>query len=93
LLVRHACIALLHLNTLATPLSQERIAAVCVRLVSVLLSSPLREDGWYSAAEAALKAIYALHPTPAALAAAVLRRLAATAFPSHAGKIDLVQAD
>jgi len=86
LLVRHACIALTHLSTLPTPLTGETVAAICTRLSSVVLSSPLGEDGWYSAAEAALKAIYALHPTPAAVAAALLRRLAVAAFPSHTGE-------
>ncbi len=89
LLVRHACTALMHLSALQTPLSGERVALVCTRLASVILSSPLGEDGWYSAAEAALKAIYALHPTPAAVSAALLQRLVVTAFPSVAGETQL----
>jgi len=40
----------------------------------------LPESGWYGAAEEAVAAVYALHPEPAALAAAVLERLAAAAL-------------
>ena len=40
----------------------------------------LPESGWYGAAEEAVAAVYALHPEPARLAAAVLERLAAAAL-------------
>ncbi len=40
----------------------------------------LPESCWYGAAEEAVAAVYALHPEPAALAAAVLERLAAAAL-------------
>ena len=88
--MRHACTALKHLGALPNPPSGERAAAVCVRLASVILSSPLGEDGWYSAAEAALRAVYALHATPAAVAGALLQRLAAVAFPSRGGEHGLM---
>lgn len=54
-----------------------RIFAVLVRAV---VASPLPEVGWYSAAEAAVTALYALHPSPEHLSAAMLRHLALAAF-------------
>ena len=46
----------------------------------------LPESGWYGVAEEAVAALYALHPHPAQLAAAVLERLAAAALgPLGAG--------
>lgn len=42
----------------------------------------LPESGWYGAVEEAVAALYALHPHPARLAAAVLERLAAAALGS-----------
>ena len=59
---------------------------VYAALTRVVVASPLPEDGWYSAAEAALTALYALHPAPEHLSAAVLRHLARAAFaPAAAG--------
>lgn len=58
---------------------------VYAALTRVVVASPLPEAAWYSAAEAALTALYALHPSPEHLSAAVLKRLARTAFASQAG--------
>ena len=80
LVVRHACIALQRMAQMQTRPSPNRLQAAAAGLVLVLVGSPLEEDGWYSAAEAALKGIYALHPAPEAVATAVLRRLATAAF-------------
>lgn len=49
-------------------------------LTRVVVASNLPEASWYSAAEAALTAIYALHPSPEHLSAAALRHLAKAAF-------------
>ena len=49
-------------------------------LTQVVVASPLPEAAWYSAAESAVTAIYALHPAPEHLSAAVLRHLARQAF-------------
>ena len=80
LVVRHACIALQRVAQMQTRPNPKRLQAAAAGLVLVLVGSPLEEDGWYSAAEAALKGIYALHPAPEAVATAVLRRLATAAF-------------
>ena len=80
LVVRHACIALQRVAQMQTRPSPDRLQAAAAGLMLVLVGSPLEEDGWYSAAEAALKGIYALHPAPEAVATAVLRRLATAAF-------------
>ncbi len=57
---------------------------VYAALTRVVVASPLPEAAWYSAAEAALTALYALHPSPEHLSAAVLKRLARAAFASQA---------
>lgn len=55
--------------------------------VRTVVASPLPETCWYSAAEAAITALYALHPAPEHICAAILRRMAATAFtPTTAGE-------
>lgn len=56
------------------------VQRVYAALTGVVVASPLPEAAWYSAAEAALTAIYALHPAPEHLSAAVLRHLARAAF-------------
>lgn len=53
---------------------------VYAALAAVVVASPLPEAAWYSAAEAALTALYALHPAPEHLSAAILRHLARAAF-------------
>lgn len=54
-------------------------------LTRAVVASPLPEAAWYSAAEAALTALYTLHPSPEHLSAAVLKHLARDAFASQAG--------
>ena len=63
-------------------------------LASALLSGGLPDSTWYTAAEAAVTAIYALHPAPQELAQAVVQRLgkvalqndeAASSGPSDSG--------
>lgn len=53
-------------------------------LTRTIIASPLPEASWFSAAEAALAALYTLHPAPEQLAAAVLRHMAGRAFRSRA---------
>ena len=58
---------------------------VYTALTRAVVASPLPEAAWYSAAEAALTALYTLHPSPEHLSAAVLKHLARAAFASQAG--------
>ena len=78
-----------HPRSLYDGVSQRVYAA----LAGVVVASPLPEAAWYSAAEAALTALYALHPAPEHLSAAVLRHLARAAFaPAAEGAADGEQA-
>lgn len=83
--VREACTALQHLSKMQSQLPEHLAEVAHQGLVSVLVGSALPESGWYAAAEAALHAVYALYPSPAALCTAVLRRLARTAFGDISG--------
>jgi hypothetical protein len=56
------------------------VPQIYAALTQVVVASPLPEAAWYSAAESAVTAIYALHPAPEHLSAAVLRHLARQAF-------------
>lgn len=49
-------------------------------LTRTVVASPLPEANWYSAAEAAIGAIYTLHPAPEQLCVAILRHTASAAF-------------
>lgn len=72
LLARYACVALQRLpeEVRAAMGKQHRVFQ---SLQEILTDSPLPESGWYSAAEQAVKALYALHPTPEKLCASILR--------------------
>eukprot|EP00887_Chlorella_sp_A99_P003643 scaffold7.g3643.t1 len=81
LLTRHACVLLQRLgDSFATGAYDDVLNGVYAALIRTVIASPLPDSCWYSAAEAALTALYHLHPTPEHLAAAILRRLAARAF-------------
>lgn len=56
------------------------VQQVYAALTRVVVASPLPEAAWYSAAEAALTAIYTLHPAPEHLSGAILKHLARAAF-------------
>ena len=66
LVTRHACHILKALagSEAAGQLQPSTLAAVHRALAGVLCSSCLRLQDWFSAAEAAIKAVYALHPAP-----------------------------
>jgi hypothetical protein len=57
-------------------LSPAATARIYRALAKVVVASGLPESAWYTAAEAAVAAIYALHPAPHELSAAILRRVA-----------------
>ena len=82
LTTRHACNALTHLsdnfeNGLLDGRLCEGMHSV---LTSTIVSSPLPDSSWFSAAEAAMNALYALHPAPEHAAASILSLLASRAF-------------
>ena len=53
-------------------------------LMHTLLSDSLPDSVWYTAAEAAVTAVYALHPAPQELAQAVVHRQGKVALQSRA---------
>lgn len=61
-------------------------------LVNILLGGHVQDTTWFTAAEAAVPAIYALHPAPQELASAVLGKLANLALgPSQTAAPGLTQ--
>lgn len=83
LVVRQACIALTQLAPLPDNLNPNSLQPIYQALVNILLGSRLQDATWFTAAEAAVPAIYALHPAPQEVARAVLRRLAKVALGQH----------
>ena len=79
MVIRQTCIALHSLAQLPLLPSAGALKPVFAGLARTLLATNLSETGWYSAAEAALKALYLLHPAPGIIASAVLRKMAASA--------------
>lgn len=57
---------------------------VYAALMRTLLSDSLPDSVWYTAAEAAVTALYALHPAPQELAQAVVHRQGKAALQSKA---------
>lgn len=85
LAARSACIALRHLAAAERRPSEERLLPAYAALVAAAAgpgpAAGAADDGsWYTVAEAAITAIYALHTQPGALCEAVLRRLAREAL-------------
>ena len=80
LVVRHACIALQHLGSSLIPLPLGRSRSIHFSLLSVLTNNVLPEKGWYTAAEASLRAIFAVHPSPISLCTAVLQKIGKSTF-------------
>lgn len=58
--------------------------SIYAALTRTIIASPLPEASWFSAAEAAVSAIYALHPAPEQLCVAILKQMAGRAFQSRA---------
>lgn len=80
LVVRQACVALTQLTALADKPNPNLLQPIYQALVSILLGSRLQDATWFTAAEAAVPALYALHPAPQEVARAVLGRLAKVAL-------------
>jgi len=77
---RSACTALSQLARSGSRASEDQSQAAHRALTGSLFASGLPEEGWYSVAEAAVSALYALHPQPAQLCEAVLRSMAKSAM-------------
>ena len=61
--------------------------AVYKALAHTLLSDTLPSSTWYTAAEAAVTAVYALHPAPQELAQAVVSQLGKAALQGAPGSV------
>ena len=84
LVVRQACVALTQLTALSDTPNPSLLQPIYQALVKILLGSQLQDATWFTAAEAAVPALYALHPAPQEVARAVLGRLAKVALgPQH----------
>ena len=77
---RSACAALSQLARKGARLPDSRLRTAHEALTGALVASGLPEAGWYGVAEAAVSALYAVHPQPAQLCEAVLRSLAKSAM-------------
>ncbi|KAG0620104.1 hypothetical protein M758_4G189600 [Ceratodon purpureus] len=71
LLARYACIALQRLSD-ADRIGLGSNHKIFSILSSLIIKPGLPEEGWYSAAEQAINAIYSLHPTPEKFASGLL---------------------
>ena len=70
-----------HCDRYAPVRSDARVLDPIMRaLVGVLLAPKTEPSAWYGAAEAAVATIYALHPRPGGLAAALVHHLAGPAL-------------
>lgn len=81
LTTRNACVALQRLAPQfecgAYDAVRDQAYAVLTRTV---VASPFSEESWFTAAEAAVSALYVLHPTPEHICCAIVRCLAMSAF-------------
>jgi hypothetical protein len=84
---RYACVALRHVGALARETSNGDVSfnAVTDALVRTILRPATLDDaGWYSVAEAAVCAIFALHSAPQNLCSDIARTLAGLALKTRA---------
>ena len=82
---RHACVALQRLaENLHDGLYDNLRTEMYAALTRTVVASPLPDSSWYSAAEAALAALYNLHPAPEHICAAIMRHVATSAFSAAA---------
>jgi len=81
LTTRHACTALTCLeDSFKSGLYDSSLEAVYSALVATVVSSPLTDSSWFSAAESAITALYCLHPAPEHLVSSILKHMARQAF-------------
>lgn len=78
---RHACVALQRLaENLNNGFYEGVRTQIYAALTRTVVASPFPEGSWYSAAEAAITALYNLHPAPEHICAAIVRHIASNAF-------------
>ena len=84
LTIRHACLALQRLEGNLKSGTGPEYDALRVQMYAAftrtVVASPLPEASWYSAAEAALTALYVLHPAPEHICGAIVRHIASGVF-------------
>ena len=83
LVTRQACIALTQLATTSDKPSHTSLQPVYKALTRALLSHGLPDSTWYTAAEAAVTALYAVHPAPQELAQVIVARLGRAALQGN----------
>ncbi len=78
---RHACVALQRLaENLNNGFYEGVRTQIYAALTRTVVASPFPESSWYSAAEAAITALYNLHPSPEHICTAIVRHIASNAF-------------
>ena len=86
---RHACIALQNLSVnLKLGLYENVRTQMYAALTTTVVASPLPDSCWYSATEAALTALYNIHPAPEHIAGAIVRTMARNVFGGEANTND-----
>lgn len=82
LIARHACLALgrIGMDGFANTSYDEVRNDVYAALARAVVSSEVPDSVWYTVAEAALGALYALHPKPEDVSCAIVRTMADQAF-------------
>lgn len=80
LMARYTCIALQRIALGGERQKLEVGSPVFAALTWLVKSSPLPDESWYSAAEQAVNAIYALHPTPEGVCAGLVKEMAGGMF-------------
>jgi len=91
-LAREACVAMLRCATAGGATVVEATAVSFLRSIDELLPRPPADaDAWFSFAEAAINAAFALHAAPEEWCGALLRQLAAAAFPDGAEAAEAIE--
>ena len=82
LIARHACVALgrIGMEDFADPFYDEVRNDVYAAFVRTIVSSEVPDAVWYTVAEAALGALYLLHPKPEDVSCAIVRTIADQAY-------------
>ena len=84
---RNACTALQRLGLMRGSLDAAALQPAITALVGLLVGREQLPSGWFTAAEAAVSAVYALHSAPHEVLAAVLQHLATLVLKGASGKL------
>ena len=82
---RNACTALQRLGLMRGRLDAAALQPAITALVGLLVQREQLPSGWFTAAEAAVTAVYALHPAPHQVLAAVLQHVATSVLNGAPG--------